>query len=233
MTLEEQQDNDTLESDNNAHEDVAENSQGNAKNERIEEVREAVLVSAKNIINRALPFLKNPRGKWPEIQQEEEDTLSYYKNYLIPLIAIRPVCIFIGYGIVNRNMGASFFGSFAAMIAFFAIGLVLPYIAALIFEKVAPMCEGEISLEAGVRLIGYSLTPVYFAGLFTLIPALQIIGIFFAVYAGYLFYLGIPVMAGVPKENIIKFMAISLVAFVAVSLVLQMLAAYLTIGFFV
>lgn len=227
MSLEEQQDNETEAST------VPENDQENAKNERIEEVREAVLASAKTILDRALPFLKNPRGKWPEIQQEEEDTLSFYKNYLIPLIAIRPICIFLGYGIVNRNMGASFFGSFIGMIAFFAIGLVLPYIAALIFEKVAPMCEGEISLESGVRLIGYSLTPVYFAGILTLIPALQILGIFFAVYAGYLFYLGIPVMAAVPKENIIKFLAISLVAFFAVSFILHMLAAYLTIGFLV
>ena len=205
-------------------------SAGTAKNERVEEIREAVLESTKDIVSRIKPFLMDPRGTWPRIKEENESALQFYQNFLVSLVAIKPVCVFVGYGIVDRRYGVSFFGAFAFMIVYFLVALAMPYIGALVCQKVAPMCEGEISSEDGLRLIGYSSVPMYLSGLLSLIPAFEFLGSVIALYGAYLFYLGVPVMAKVPKQNIIKFILISIGIYLAAFICLALPATLMTIG---
>lgn len=195
--------------------------------QRVEDVREAMLTSAQGVLARVKPIIVAPQQAWVDIKREPETIESFYKTYLAYLIPITPVCTFIGMAIVS---GAPFFGQLVVMILSLVVGFIVPYIAAMICEKVAPMCDGEVSRSDALRLVGYSATPGYISGFFMLIPVFGLIGSIISLYSIYLFYLGVPVMTSVPQKQVIKFMAITIVAWIVVSIVLGLFVTMFAVG---
>jgi hypothetical protein len=213
-----------VETENNTSD---ENQSASDAGQRVEDARQAVLSSAQGVLARAKPILVSPQTAWPSLKRETESIESFYKTYLTYLIPITPVCTFVGAAIVS---GAPFFASVVMMVVSLVIGFLVPFLAAVVCEKVAPMCEGEVSRADALRLVGYSATPGYLAGVFSLIPVFGLIGSLIGLYSIYLFYLGVPVMTSVPQKQVIKFMAIVIVSWIAISIVLGIFAAMFAFG---
>jgi hypothetical protein len=66
---------------------------------------------------------------------------------------------------------------------------------------------------------------VWIAGVLNLIPALSPLIILAALYAIYLFYLGLPTLMGTPSGQVVPYMVVSAIVIIIVSFVLGIVAA--------
>jgi len=97
---------------------------------------------------------------------------------------------------------------------------------ALIIERLTPSFSGwEDQLQA-FKLAEYSCSAAWLAGVFRLIPALDLL-MLLGFYSLYLLYLGVPVLMRVPERNIVGYTATVVVAAFAVVLVIGVIIGWL------
>ena len=105
--------------------------------------------------------------------------------------------------------------------------LVGAWIAAVVIEKLAPTFESRGDTAQALKLVVYSTTPVWIAGVLNLVPALTPLGIIAALYAVYLFYLGLPLLMATPADKVIPYMVVSVLVLIVVWVILGSIAAAL------
>jgi Yip1-like protein len=180
---------------------------------------------------RAKKILMQPAGEWPVIAAERSDVVSLLRDYAAPLAAIPAICRWIGMSIVGVPI--PLFGTyrvgivrgFASAIVSWVFALVGAWIAAVIIEKLAPTFQSKGDTTQALKLVVYASTPVWVAGVLNLIPALSVLIIVAALYAVYLFYLGLPSVMSTPTEKVIPYMAVSAIVVIVVTFVLGLFAA--------
>jgi len=128
--------------------------------------------------------------------------------------------------------GPPFAGRFAAggalggAITAYVRTLISVLIAAVIIEKLAPSFSAHGDTAQALKLVAYACPPVWLAGVFYLIwflwaPASLIA----AIYAIYLFYLGVGPVMKTPSDKVIPYMLLSALAIIVVWIILGLLMA--------
>ena len=176
-----------------------------------------------DLIERAKAIILTPKTEWLAIESEPGDPPYLFRNYVAILAAIPVVCGFIGMTIVGAgpyHMGV--LGGLAAAIVRYILTFVVVYVMAMITDALAPTFGGVKSQPNALKLIVYSMTPIWLVGVFALIPALRILGIL-GLYGLYLFWLGLPVMMRAPGEKSVPYAAAVVVCGIVVSLVVSAL----------
>jgi hypothetical protein len=173
---------------------------------------------------RVTRILKQPKQEWPVIEAEPTDIATVYKSYVIPLAAIPAVCLFIGYVVfgmpfLGRNVG---FALRAAVFQYIST-LVNVFLCAFIISKLAPTFASRDDQTQAVKLVAYASTPVWIAGVLYLVPLLALFIIFAALYAIYLFYLGLPVLMKTPADKVVPYILVSLVVIIVIYIVVGMI----------
>jgi Yip1 domain len=187
-----------------------------------------------DLVPRAKKMLISPNSEWQVVAAEPADTASLYSGYIVPLSAIPPICMLIGFTLFLGHAGFGF-GLLAAVLTY-VLGLIGVYILALIAQKLAPSFGGRADFVQALKLVAYALTAAWVGGLFLLVPFLGgILRLLMVIYGLYLLYRGtVPVM-GVPADRAVTYTgAIILVAiliFFLISLVISLLGfSLLTVG---
>ena len=181
------------------------------------------------LTTRVTNILKQPAQEWPAIAAEPADVASLMTGYAAPLSAIPAICSWIGLSII----GIGFFrvpivSGLARAIITWVFGLVGAYIGAIVIEKLAPTFKSSGSTIQALKLVVYASTPVWVAGVLNLIPVLSPLIIIAALYAIYLFYLGVPVLMKTPNDQVIPYMVVSAIVMFVISLCLGFFAAAIT-----
>jgi hypothetical protein len=114
------------------------------------------------------------------------------------------------------------------MVVSWVLALVGVYVAALIINKLAPTFESTPNDLQALKLVAYSYTASWVAGIFYVIPALGILAGLAGLYSIYLFYLGLPVMMKTPQAKVIPYMVVSAVVIIVLVFVMAMVAAAIT-----
>ncbi len=182
------------------------------------------------ITARARSILTQPAAEWPIIAAETTDEMSLLRDYAAPLAAIPALCRWIGMSIVGVTV--PFVGTIriglvrglAGAIVSWVFTLVGVWIAAIVIEKLAPTFHSRGSRVQALKLVVYASTPVWVAGVLNLVPALSVLIIIAALYAIYLFYLGVPTLMQTPADNVIPYMVVSALVVIVVSVVLAVCA---------
>jgi hypothetical protein len=180
---------------------------------------------------RVVNIITKPEAEWRVIAAEPADVAGLIRDYAVPLSAIPAVCRFIGMSIVGINvpfLGMMRIGiarGLAGAIVSWVLSLVGLWIAALIVEKLAPTFQSKSSPVQAMKLVVYAMTPVWVAGVLNLVPALGVLVLLAALYAIYLFYLGLPPVMGTPNDKVLPYMAVSAIVVIVVSMVLGVIAA--------
>ena len=183
---------------------------------------------------RVTKLLKEPAKEWVVIEAEPTTTERLYRSYIAPLAAIPAIAGFIGMTIIGFSVPfvgtyrESFPRGLSNMIVSFVLSLVLVYVAALIVNKLAPTFQSTPDDLRALKLVAYSQTPAWIAGVLYVIPALGPIAIIGGLYAIYLFYLGLPVMMKTPQDKVIPYMAVSAVVVIGLSIVIVVISAAIT-----
>jgi uncharacterized membrane protein YvlD (DUF360 family) len=175
-----------------------------------------------NLQRRVKGILANPRAEWLAIAAEPDDVAAIYRNYIVLLAAIPAISMFLALTIFGippfRRYGIS--TALGSAVAMYVSSLVAPFIAALVLEKLAPRFQSSGSTARALKLVAYASTPVWVAGVFYLLM-LEPLVVIAALYAMYLFYLGVPVLMKTPYDRVVPFMVVAALAIVVLNVVLR------------
>ena len=174
-----------------------------------------------NLVERVKNILLTPKEEWPKIAEEAATTQSLYLGYIMILAAIGPLAILI------RSAGLGI----AVAIVTYVIALVVTFVLAWIVDALAPTFGGEKNLTQSLKLIAYSYTVAWLAGIFHLIPFLGgIITLLAVIYAWYTFYLGVPVMKKCPQEKAVGYTLVVVLCGIVLGVVLAGLVMSMVVG---
>jgi hypothetical protein len=185
------------------------------------------------IIQRARALLVSPRTEWPVIAAEPATVQGLYREYILILAAIPPVCRFVktsilgyawhGFRIFRLGIGAGL----TAAIVEYVVSLVGVYVLAVIIEAMAPNFAGQANRIQALKVAGYSYTASWIAGCAQILPGLyQLVAVAGAIYSVYLLYLGLPSTMKVLPERAGGYTAVVVV----IALILGWIIAVITGG---
>ncbi len=170
---------------------------------------------------RATAVLTAPQSEWPVIAAESDTLQGLYTRYIMPLAAIGAIATFIhlavlGLPIVGRLGPVS---SLVNAIVGYALQLSSVIISAVIIEKLAPRFKSSGDTLQAVKLVAYASTPVWLAGVFNISLVLTPLILIAALYAVYLFYIGLPHVLRTPPEQVVPFMVVAALVIIVVNVV--------------
>jgi hypothetical protein len=178
------------------------------------------------IFERVKGVILNPKATWQVIKDEPVDIKALYLNYIAPLALIPVVCSFIGMTLIGIRIPtgvvvrAPLIGSLVSGIVGYALNLVGVLIGAWIVKLLAPTFNSKADLNESLKLVAYSLTPVWLVGVFSLVPGLGILSIL-GLYGVYLLAIGISPVLGTPEEKVIWYTIAIVLIGIVVSFVLS------------
>jgi hypothetical protein len=141
------------------------------------------------LVDRVKNVLLTPKTEWPKIAEESATTQSIFVNYVAILAAIGPIAMAISIVAFGALIGIG------AAIVNYVVALVSVLVLTWIADVLAPSFGGEKNFVGTLKLVAYSYTAVWVAGIFHLLPVLgRIIIVIAGLYSLYTFYLGAPVL---------------------------------------
>jgi len=113
----------------------------------------------------------------------------------------------------------------SSMLARYVLTLAMVYVLALIVDALAPSFGGTRDRLRALKLVVYGSTAAMVGGVFSLLPALWILGLLAALYSIYLFYLGLPTLMKCPQDKAAAYTAVVAVIGIVGGMVVGALAA--------
>ncbi len=187
---------------------------------------------------RVVNIVSRPRQEWPIIAAEPRDVAGLYRGYIAPLVAIPVICRLIGWSLIGISV--PFVGYYRSPIASavanaivqYVLSLIGVYVAAVVIAKLAPSFQSTPDTAQALKLVAYSMTPIWIAGVLYLVPALSPIVILAAIYSVYVCYLGVAPVMGTPADKVVPYLIVSAIVLIVVYLVVAMItAALLSLAF--
>jgi Yip1-like protein len=180
---------------------------------------------------RATNILTKPAVEWPVIAGEATTPMDLITSYAAPLSAISVICAFIGMSIIGQTIPLvgtiriGIFTGLASAVVRFVLGLVGVYVSAIIIEKLAPTFQSKGDTTQALKLVVFASTPIWIAGVLQIIPVLGLLILFAALYAVYLFYLGLPPLMHTPGDKVIPYMVVAAIVIFVINLCFGFVAA--------
>jgi len=172
-----------------------------------------------DIVDRAKNIILLPKQEWELIDREEYEVKDIFTNYVMILAAIPAIAGFLGFSIVPLGGYLSKYGipipaGIAHMVLDYVFGLGSVYILALVIDGFAPTFGGEKNFLQAMKLAAFSSTAVWLAGVFFILPALNILYLL-GLYSLWLLWLGLPLLMNVHEDRHVPyFMVICVMALV-------------------
>lgn len=182
------------------------------------------------LVDRVRDILLKPKETWPAIAAEPVDAAQIYSKYLVILAAIGPICGLIGlaaFGIGGMGVSIRLPIGFliTQAVVSYVLTLAMIYVVALIVDALAPTFGATRSRIQALKLVAYASTAALVAGVFSLIPALAIIGLLAGLYSLYLLYLGIGPLMNTPSGKAGAYTAVVIVCAIVAGIVVAALSA--------
>lgn len=186
-----------------------------------------------NLIQRVKDILLAPKQTWPVIEAEPADTVSLYKNYLMILAAVPAVAGFIGMSLFGFSMmgvtiRTPFLSGLAHMVTSYVLMLVMAFVMSLIVDTLAPSFGGQKNSLAALKLVVFGGTAGMLGGIFSLIPALSMLGFIASLYSIYLIYLGLPVLMKCPQEKAVLYTVVILLCALVAGMIVGSISSLFT-----
>jgi hypothetical protein len=157
---------------------------------------------------RAYQIIVQPEKSWREIKDENPEIKRLFINYALPLMllslfsAIIKV-LFARGPFITWSFVASLLVSATVNYILSAAALLL---AGWLVSVLAQYFASRTDLPSALKLIVYSLTPVWLTSLFNIVPKLAVLSSL-GLYAAFLVYVGLPIVMETPPEKHTAFAA--------------------------
>jgi hypothetical protein len=174
------------------------------------------------IVTRVTGILTRPEAEWPLIEQEPASIGSLFASYILPLSAIPAICGFVGsvlfgHTLLGITYRPSVLSALFTSLATYLLSLGGIFVMALIVNGLAPVFGGERNRVQALKVIAYSSTAVWIAGIISLLPdsgllLKVLIWLIVAIYSLSSFRKGLPILMKSPKERTRTYAGCSIVA---------------------
>ena len=183
-----------------------------------------------NLVDRVKNILVKPKPEWAKIDKENHSVMGLYTQYVMILAAIPAVASFIGWSVVGYSgLGATYRMPMAAgvttMVLGYAMNLAAVYVMALVIDALAPNFGGEKNFMQAFKVAAFFPTAAWVAGIFSILPALAIVGILGSLWSVYLLYTGLEPLMKVPEDKSIAYTVVILIIAIVVMVVISTVAA--------
>jgi hypothetical protein len=183
-----------------------------------------------DLVQRAQAVLLKPKEEWLKIKGESTAIPQLFTSYAMILAAIPPAAQFIGRLLFRSEIPFrhvvvwSFGRAFSNAVLSYVFSLAIVYLFALIIDALAPNFSSVRNLTNAMKLAVYSMTPVWLAGIFYIIPGLGILVLLAGLYGLFLLYEGFetPLM-DTPKDRVLGFLVISVIVIAALLIVVRLI----------
>ncbi|RZJ08191.1 MAG: YIP1 family protein [Acidovorax sp.] len=178
-----------------------------------------------NLIERAKGILLQPKETWVAIESEATDAATLFTRYAMILAAIPAVCGFIGMSLIGFGgfgvtIRVPFVAGLVNMVVSYVLSLVGLFVLGLIIDALAPTFGGQKNPIQALKVAVYASTAALLGGVFSLLPALAMLGLLAALYSIYLLYTGLPVlMKNLPEKSVV-YTVVVIVAAIVVGVVI-------------
>ena len=183
------------------------------------------------LIERVKGIVLSPKTEWEKIAAEPADVKSLFTEYAMILAAIPAVCGLIGSTLIGVSLPivgtirTPIAGALVQLVLTYVLGLVVIYVVALIVDALAPTFDGQKNSLQALKLVVYSSTPVWLAGVFALVPLLSVLGILAALYGLYLLYIGLTPLMKNPQDKSIGYTALIIVCYIVLAIIVGVVVA--------
>ena len=184
-------------------------------------------MNSSRLITRVKSILLTPKTEWPVIAGEPDSTVGIYTGYILLLAALPALCQFLKLAVFGYNvpfLGTTHFGTTFALemaIRTYLGSLIGCYVVALIVNALAPTFGGQKDSVQALKVVAYSYTASWVAGIAVLLPALgMIIMLVGLIYGFYLLYLGLPPTMKCPPEKAGAYTAVTLICAIIIVVLL-------------
>ena len=172
---------------------------------------------ASGLVQRAKAIILKPAETWPIVAGEPATPGDLITRYALPLIVIGPIAQLIGgqlfgYNMIFATYRPSLMSGLTTALFALIMGVIAVVVIALIAEFLADKFGGTADRSTAFKLVVYSLTPAWIAGILGLIPMLATLGILAGLYGLYLFYQGCTPLLKVPQDKAVGFTAVTTIA---------------------
>jgi hypothetical protein len=171
-----------------------------------------------DLVSRVQAILLKPKEEWVKIKAETSTVAELFTSYAVILAAIPAVATFIQVSLIGQRVpiiGWVRIGigrGLAQAILTYVLTLVSVYVSALVINALAPTFSSTPNQINALKLVVYSMTPGWVAGVLNIIPYLGILAMLAGLYGLYILYLGfLTPMMDTPKEKVMSYFIISLV----------------------
>lgn len=191
-----------------------------------------------DIVARVQGILIKPKEEWEKIKGESIPVSQMFSMYAAILAAIPAVCQFIGLSLIGRSIpwrGVHKYGlgrSLIYAILLYLLSLVSVYVLGIIINALAPTFSSKQNQENAMKIAVFSMTPLWVAGIFYLIPFLGWLAILGSLYGIYLFYLGFSSsLMETPSDKVVGYVVVSIVvAVILMAVIWAVLGAIFLVG---
>ena len=126
----------------------------------------------------------------------------------------------IGISVLGLRVRYPIVSGLVHAIVAYVLALVGVYVAALVIDWLAPKFQSQKSVIQALKLVAYSMTPMWIAGILMLVPVLGMLAIIAGLYGIYIFYLGVTPLMKTPADKVIPYMVVSAVVIIVIQIVI-------------
>lgn len=182
------------------------------------------------LVQRAKSIIMKPTETWPVIAAEKTSPGDIVTRYALPLIVLGPLATFIGgqvfgYGAFGVTYRPSLMFGLTTAIFSLVMAVVSVVVIGLVADFLADKFGGTPDRTSAFKLVVYSLTPGWVAGILGIIPMLGMLGVLASLYGLYLFYQGCTPLMKVPQDKAVGYTAVTTIA----AIVLMWVASAVTL----
>ena len=159
------------------------------------------------IIERAKAILLRPKDTWPVIRDEAGTVKDLTKSYaailaLVPALAEVIGTVLVGHTFMGVRYRTTLANGVAHGLVSYAASLACMVAIAFILNALAPKFESRKDFLQAFKLVVYSWTASWVAGVLLLVPSLSWLVTLGSFYSLYLFYVGLPLLMETPRERL-------------------------------
>ena len=180
-----------------------------------------------NIVQRVINILTKPKQEWAVISTEQPNAMRLIGGYALILALIPAVSSFIKFGIIgvsfmgytSRSLGQGIQTGLVQLLS----AVIGVYLLAWVIDLLAPSFDSQKNFGRSLQLAVYSSTPQWVAGILMLLSTtLSMLIMVIGLYAIYLLAVGMPLMKNTPKDKVVGYVALTIVAMIVIGLVMAL-----------
>lgn len=167
-----------------------------------------------NLIERVKNILLSPTTEWETIKKEDHMISDLFTQYALKLAAIPAISgligftLFGGFGLYRPSFGANLKWA----IGTYVMAIIGVYILAYIIDVLAPTFGSKKHLPTSMKVVVFAYTAAWVGGVFSLIPALSILGAIASIYSLVLLYKGLQIVKEVPQNKMVGYIVAVIIA---------------------